>query len=222
MKTISLFRRSLSLLLVASLSGCATLGPEGLPGMQGDMMGLIGGARSLASRPTSVGDVMGRVATVMAIVAVVQKYADLNAAQQERVRRIAQARYEAQLEAEKRALSARYAKRRAEARRKAAEAKRQPPAQAARAEQQSERELEKIDREWREAAASSVSKKYGSHYAIPVKNPEGKPVVALASIKDGEVQVASSAYEVGGQVASGSKVRHAGREYAVIDQKVSL
>jgi Zn-dependent oligopeptidase len=194
--------------------------------LPGDMMGLVGSARVLGSRPTGVGDVMVKAAAVMAIVAVVKKYADLNAAQRSRVERVVAQRYQRQIETEKRALAPKYAARRSEVKRKAAEkvaqVRQTSPAQAAKVEAEAKKEVAEVDTEWQKAAASSVSSKYGTNYAVPMSNPEGKPVVAFASVRDGQVDVASSAYEVGGKVAEGSKVTHGGREYAVVGERVSF
>jgi hypothetical protein len=219
-------RRSVTLALLASLCGCETMDTGSLMSVPGDMMGMVGAGHVLSHRPTSVGDVMVKAAAVMAIVAVVKKYADLSAAQRSRVERVVAQRYQRQLQNEKRALESKYAARRAavkkDSEQKVAKARQQSPAQAAKVEAEAKKEMAEVDTEWRAAAASNVKSKYGTDYAVPMTNPEGKPVVAFASVKEGQVEVASSAYEVGGKVAEGSKVTHAGREYAVVGERVSF
>lgn len=162
----------------------------------------------------------------MAIVATVKIYMVMNAAQRERVEHVVARRYERQIAEEKRALAPKYAARKAQVKKKAqtqvVQVRQQTPSHAARLEAEAAKELDEVDAEWQQAAAASVKSKYGTDYAVPVRNPDGKPVVAFATVKDGQVQVASSAYELGGDVKEGSKVKHGGRSYAVVADQISL
>ena len=218
----------LVIMLGAAIPACDTTGLSMLPA---SAIGIGGGVRSLMHAPTSVGGVISDVATVMAIVATVKFYCDLNAAQKQRVERVVQERYQQKVEAEKRALASKYAARRAEIQ-KRSQAKvttttgAKPGPQGNREvvamQADAKRELENVDKEWHDAAVANVKSKYGNNFAVPLTNPDGKQVVAFASIKDDQVQVASSAYEVGGKVGEGSKVKHDGQTYAVVNEPVGL
>jgi hypothetical protein len=169
---------------------------------------------------------MNRARTVMVIVATVKKYAELSSAQRSRVERVVQRQYQGRLDREKKALAPTYAKRRAEVQRRTTTrvtaVRTQSPGEAAKLEADSRKELAALDADWGKAAARNVDSKYGTDYAVPMKNPDGKPVVAFASVSDGSVRVASSAYEVGGNVAQGSTVKHGGKDYAVVGESVSF
>jgi hypothetical protein len=170
----------------------------------------VGGGRTL-----SVGDIITRAHNVAGFVATVKKYAELSPAQRSRVESVVQRQHQERLDREKEALGPKYAKRRAAVQKRHYFTLAQSPAQAAKAEAESRKQLAVIDADWENTALKNVNAKYGSDSAVPMENPDGKPVVAFASVRDGSVQVASSAYEVGGKVAKGTTVKHGGKEYAV-------
>ncbi len=222
-------RLSVSAVLAVALSGCVGIDPAAMSTLPGDIMAMPHMVRDIGSRPTNPSDVMRKVDRTLALIAVVQRYAELSAAQKRRVEQVVERRYNTMVAQEKRALAPRYANRKAEVRNRGAarvaEARKKSPAAAARAESEAQKEAEKVDLEWDKAARSSVAKNHGTDFAVPVRNPDGKAVVAFASVKESGVSVSNSAYEVQGTTASlnsSSKISHSGRTYAVLDEKVGL
>ncbi len=91
------------------------------------------------------------------------------------------------------------------------------------------KEIAQIDLEWKSAARTEVAKSYGSDFAVPVQNAEGKAVVAFASLKDSGVSVSSASYELAGSsgqlsaaASAGQKVSHEGKNYALLDATAGL
>ncbi len=189
----------------------------------GDLMSMPGNLRSLASRPTSAGDVLNKIHVATTIIATVQRYAALSAQQRQHVESTVSRKYDGMVRTEKQALAPKYASRREEVRKRGqvrfAEAKNQQPAAAARIEAETRKEVAKVDMEWEKAARSSVAKNYGTDFAVPVQNSSGKAVVAFASVKDSGVSVSDSSYEVAGStgsLSSSTKIAHSGKTYAVL------
>jgi hypothetical protein len=228
----SIFRRVQlpgALVTIAAVTGCATMEmhPSALATLPGDLMALPGAVHTLGTRPTSAHDVMHKVGTAMAVVATVQRYAALTTVQKRRVEQVVTRKYDGMVQREKRALAPRYASRKSEVQKrgaaKVAQARKTSPAAVARVEAETKKEAAKVDLEWEKAAKSSVAKNYGTDFAVPVQNREGKAVVAFASVRESGVRVSDSSYEVASTpVALGSsqKVSHGGRTYAVLDEKV--
>ena len=218
----------------AMLSGLQGMG--GLPRMGGmggfaggggggglDLRSLPGDVRSLARRPTSVSDVMSKIQTAGALIATVQRFAALSAAQRQQVESTVTRKYDGLVRNEKRSLAPRYASRKAEVRKQGqvriAAAKQKQPASAAKIQAETEKEVAKVDLEWDKAARRSVASNYGTDFAVPVQSSDGKAVVAFASVKDSGVSVSDSSYKVDTSTASlksSSKISHSGRTYAVL------
>lgn len=199
------------------------MGGGGGMGGIGDLMSMPGNLRSLASRPTSAGDVLNKIQVATTIIATVQRYAALSAQQRQHVESTVTRKYDGMVRTEKRALAPKYASRREEVRKRGqiriAEAKKQQPAAAAKIEAETRKEVANVDMEWEKAARSSVAKNYGTDFAVPVQNSNGKAVVAFASVKDSGVSVSDSSYEVAsstGSLSSSTKIAHSGKTYAVL------
>lgn len=84
-------------------------------------------------------------------------------------------------------------------------------------------EIAKIDLEWDKAARSSVASNYGTDFAVPVQNAEGKAVVAFASVKESKISVSAAAYELAGTsrqlvaaASTGKEISHEGQSYKLI------
>lgn len=173
----------------------------------------------------------------------IRKYKNLDAGEQEIIRRVASLKLEGLVASEMQRLAPRFEPRKQAVRqrtaqrvaavRKAAAPARKPPAavqqEVAQIESEARSELAAIDAEWRSAAVSSVTRRYGSDFALPVKTSDNKPVVALASLKGSGVQVASAAYEVGlssaqltAAAAQGGSITHDGRDVALLDGQAVL
>ncbi len=218
-----------AILFSAALTGCVSVDPAAFATLPGDIMSMRGGISDLTRRPSSPHDVLRKVDRAMMIVATVHRYAALTTIQRQRVEQVVQRRYDGMVAKEKRALAPTYSSRKAEVRKrsqaKVAAARKSNPSAAAKAEKEAEQEIAQVDMEWDKAAKTSVKKNYGTDFAVPVSNSEGKPVVAFASVKDSGVKVSDSTYVVDSAPASlGSKtqVAHDGKKYAVLDEKVSL
>lgn len=223
------FQLPVALVTGFMVTGCSTMefNPAALASLPGDLMSLPGNVRSLGSRPTSAHDVMHKVGTTLAIIATVQRYAALTTVQRRRVEQVVTRKYDGMVQKEKRALAPRYASRKSEVQKrgaaKVAATRKTNPTAAAKVEADTKQEVAQVDLEWEKAAKSSVAKNYGTDFAVPVQNPDGKAVVAFASVKDSGVNVSDSTYEVASTTASlgsSQKVSHAGRTYAVLDEKV--
>jgi hypothetical protein len=223
----SILRRLQLPVVLVTVTGCATMDPAAVATLPGDLLALPGAIHTLGSRPTSAHDVMHKVGTAMAIVATVQRYAALTTVQKRKVEQVVTRKYDGMVQREKRTLAPRYASRKSEVQKrgaaKVAQARKTSPAAAAKVEAETQKEVAKVDLEWEKAAKSSVARNYGTDFAVPVQNREGKAVVAFASVRESGVSVSDSSYEVASTpVALGSsqKVSHGGRTYAVLDEKV--
>jgi|GEM_PF-1162548 len=222
-------RLPITIALLAALPGCVSIDPAALSTLPGDLMAMPGTIRDIGSRPNSASDIIRKVDRTLALIATVQRYAELTTVQKQRVEQVVTRRYDTMVAKEKKSLAPRYANRKAEVQKRGAarvaEARKQNPSAAARVETETKKEAAQVDMEWDKAAKSSVAKNYGTDFAVPVKNPDGKTVVAFASVKDSGVSVANSSYEVEGTTASlnsSKKISHSGRTYAVLDEKVGL
>lgn len=186
--------------------------------------------------PVSVGN-------IAAISKTIRKYKNLGAGDQEILRRVAELKLDGLIAGEMKRLAPRFEQKKtlirqktqakiATVRKQAAEA--QKPAAAVEKEvavvQEAEsKEIAQVDLEWKSAARAEVAKQYGTDFAVPVSNPEGKAVVAFASVKDSGVSISPAAYELtgsSGQLASaansGKKITHNGAAYALLDTKAVL
>jgi len=218
-----------TVLLVGVLPGCVGLDPSAMQSLPYDIAALPGTMRDITSRPTSAADAIRKVDRTLALVATVRRYAELNQAQKQRVEQVVSRRYDTMVAKEKKSLAPRYATRKAEAQKrgqaKVAAARQQNPAAVSKAESEAKKEVAQVELEWDKAARSSVAKNQGTDFAVPVKNPDGKAVVAFASVKESGVSVSNAAYEVEGTTASLSsakKISHSGRTYTLLDEKVGL
>lgn len=221
LSSIRRFRRPLALVCFPALllSGCEGMDPSALQNLPGDIMGGLSDIRHIHSNPSD----LNNINRVIRLVATVHRYAALTAAQRQRVEVTVTRHYDGMVAKEKRSLSPQYSKKKAEVKKqgavRATEAKKKSPAAADKVEEDTKKEVEKLDLEWEKAAKSSVAKNYGTDFAVPVTTSEGKSVVAFASVKDSGVQVSDSSYiaDKPGSLADGSKVKHGGKTYAVLD-----
>jgi len=222
-----------------ALAGCASTSLTDSTDLDGPVIGRRDETRFVAGTNESgvgLGD-LARVAKT------IRKYKDLGASEQEVVRRVAAMRFDGMVAAEMRRLAPTYDGRkravrtRTEARvaavKREAAASRKPAAvvqsEVAAVEAEAARAMSAIEAEWNSAARSAVVRSHGTDFAIPVRNPEGKAVVAFASVRDSGVTVSSAAYEVGGSeralataAAGGRDISHQGRTYALLDAEVTL
>lgn len=186
--------------------------------------------------PTGLGD-LARVAKT------IRKYKDLGANDQEVIRRVAALKFDGLVASQMQRLAPVYERRKVATRQKTqarvarvrseAVAGRKPAAVAeaevAAAEAEQAKEIAGINAEWKSAARSEVVKTYGSDFAVPVRNPDGKAVVAFATVGESAISVSAAAYEVAGTTeslaaaaAAGREVSHQGQAYALLDAKITL
>ncbi len=227
------------LLPAVFLASCASTGVTDSTADEGPVYGRQDVTSFVAGTdgsPVGVGD-LSRIAKT------VRKYKALGASDQDVVRRIASMKFDGlvasemqrlapQFEAKKATVRKKAQARVAEVRKKAA-VRKAPPAEVEREVAQVQAEetaaVAKIDAEWKSAARAQVAKRYGTDFAIPVSNPEGKAVVAFASVRDTSVSVSAASYEVVGTdrqltaaASAGRKVSHEGRDYELLDAQVAL
>lgn len=201
------------------LSGCGNMDPAILAGLPGDILNGASTIRDIGRNPRD----LGNIARVVTLIATVHRYAVLTAAQKQHVEVVVEKHYQGMVAKEKKSLKPQYENKKAEVRKraaaKAAAVKDKDPAAAKKVEVETEKEVQKVDLEWDQAARSSVSKNYGTDFAVPVTSAEGKPVVAFASVKESGVSVSNDSYiaDQSGSLAEGSKVKHDGRTYAVLE-----
>lgn len=224
MSLLSTFRRvkapvALASITAFTLTGCANMDPGMLATLPGDILNGASTIRNLKDNPRD----LGNIARVITLVATVQRYAALTAAQRQHVEVVVTKHYDGMVAKEKKALKPQYEAKKTEVRKRAAvkssAVKRTNPAAASKVDAEAEKELKDVDLEWDKAAKSSVAKNYGTDFAVPVTSAEGKPVVAFASVKDSGVSVSKDSYiaDKTGTLAEGSKVKHDGKTYAVLD-----
>jgi hypothetical protein len=247
LKLLRRFRLPGVFVCLLALTGCETVNPgmlgglPGVPGMgafpgmgaggyggtssgaYGDIASTTGNIRTLTSGGDSPAAMMAKIYAAGALIATVQRYAALSASQRQQVETTVTRRYDGFVQKEKRALAPQYARRKAEVNRKAqiriAEAKAKRPTSVAKVEAEAKREVAKVDLEWEKAARSSVAKNYGTDFAVPVTNADGKAVVAFASVKESGVSVSDSSYQVASSsssLKSSTKISHSGKTYAVL------
>jgi hypothetical protein len=178
------------------------------------------------------------------IVKTVRKYKNLGASEQEILRRVASLKLDGLVATQMQRLEPQFAKKKADVRRKTqakiATVRRQgttagkPAAvvenEVAAVQAEEVVEIRQIDLDWKAAARAEVAKSYGSDFALPVQNAEGKAVVAFASLRESGVSVSAAAYELTGtsnQLATaaaqgGREVSHEGKSYALLDAQVVL
>ena len=89
--------------------------------------------------------------------------------------------------------------------------------------------IQKIDLAWKSAAVAEVAKAYGTDFAVPVQNPEGKAVVAFAKLSESGISVSSAAYELAGTsrqlvtaAGAGQGISHESKTYALLDEPAIL
>ena len=203
---------------MVALTSCS-MDPAIMAGVPLDLLNGVSTIRDIRRNPGDVGNIV----RVMALVATVHKYAVLSAAQKRHVETVVARRYETMVTKEKKSLRPKYASKKAEVQKrgaaKVAAARQNNPNSAAKVEAETAKEVEKVDIEWEKDAKSSVAKNYGTDFAVPITNAEGKPVVAFASVKESGVSVSDNSYisDKPGNLAEGSKVKHGGKTYAVLD-----
>ncbi len=212
-----------------------------------DAPGLYNAGLNLTRSPGSMGDLQRKINSAAYIVSSLEKYARLSGAQRAQVETIVQNKYDGYVRQEKRAIARTYESQKstarkstereiAAARQKAAADKAAAKARAdaralakAEADEQKriaaarkdlEEQTAKIDSQWQKAAQARVGEQYGTDFAVPVKNSEGKPVVAFASVKDGQAFAQNDAYVIGSMPSSGKTVSHNSRDYVVTDQSI--
>lgn len=199
---------ALVLLPAVFLTGCSSMSPEMGSELGKDLPGIVSSIGTLATKPTSVGDVMFKGAAVMHLVSTVEKYQRLSQQQRMQVERIAQQRYDRIVEKKKAHLAPTY------------KAKKSAIASKGLSPEKKEQELAKVDKEWFAAARTDAKKEYGSGFAVPVKNDSGKPVVAFARI-DGDKAVAmNDSYVIAKAPESGSTVAHGGNKFTVVPDSI--
>lgn len=180
---------------------------------------------------------------IAAISKTIRKYKILGAGDQEILRRVAGLKLDGLIAGEMQRIAPQFEKKKAIVRqkftakiatvRKQAVAAGKPGAvveqQVAAVKTGETQEMARIDLDWKAAAHAEVTKKYGTDFAVPVANPEGKAVVAFASIKDSGVSINSAAFELAGTATqldsaarAGRKVSHNGNGYALLDAKAVL
>jgi len=185
---------------------------------------------------TGLGD-LARVAKT------IRKYKDLGADDRETIRRVAALKFDGLMASQMQRLAPAYERRKGAARRQTqarvatvrreATTGRKPAAVAeaevTAAEAEQSREIAAIDAEWKSAARAEVVKTYGSDFAVPVRNPDGKAVVAFATVGESGISVSAAAYEVDGTAtslaaaaAAGREVSHQGQAYGLLDATVIL
>ncbi|MFN0125115.1 MAG: hypothetical protein ACKV19_00315 [Verrucomicrobiales bacterium] len=225
--------------LAALAAGCASTSVTDSTDQEGPVFGKRDETNVVVG--TDSGEVgLGDLARVAKTI---RKYKDLGASEQEIIRRVAALKFDGLVATEMQRLAPTYerqktaARQRSQARiaavRREASAGRKPATVAAQEVAEAEAEQTKaiaaIDAEWQSAARSAVVKSHGADFAVPVSNPEGKAVVAFASVSDSGITVSSAAHELAGSrqalasaAASGRDVTHQGRSYALLDTQVSL
>jgi|GEM_PF-4987909 len=113
-----------------------------------------------------------------------------------------------------------------EAREEIAKIEAEAQQQQAAAQEEATQQIAVIDAEWKRAATQAIEQRYGSNFAVPVQNPQGKAVVAFATMKnDGSIRTAASAYELNTSPAAlaaavkrpDRTVAHSGQDYALLD-----
>lgn len=222
------------------LVSCGTPGPVAdNTDMDGPVFGKKDETKFVAGSdgtPVSIGN-------IAAISKTIRKYKNLGAGDQEIVRRVAQLKLDGLVASEMQRLAPKFEQKKkviraqtqtkiATIRTKAAATKK-PAAEVAKetatVQAEETKELASVDLEWKSAARAEVVKNYGADFAVPVANPEGKAVIAFASIKDSGVSVSSAAYELTGTstqlataAASHKTVTHEGSSYALLDTKAAL
>ena len=186
--------------------------------------------------PVSVGN-------IAAISKTIRKHKNLGAGEQEILRRVASLKLDGLIAGEMRKLAPQFEQKIAAVRQrtqsKIATVRRQAasgqkPASAvenevvsAKAEESAE--IAKVEIDWKSAARAEVAKNYGSDFAVPVSNAEGKAVVAFTSVKESGISISSASYELSGTgaqlssaAASGRKITHEGHSYALLDTRAVL
>ncbi|MGI8601702.1 MAG: hypothetical protein ACR2OZ_01750 [Verrucomicrobiales bacterium] len=170
----------------------------------------------------------------------VRKYKSLNASEQEIIRRVAALKLDGYVAVEMKRLAPRFEpritavrQRKAQKIQKIAEVRPAPLAQVAQEIKavlaEADHAIGVIDSEWRAAATASVTRKYGTDFAVAVNTRDNKPVVALASLRESGVVVASAAYELSGSQAQlstaarqGARISHEGRDVVLLDTAATL
>jgi hypothetical protein len=197
-----------ALLVAALLPGCAGISPEMGSEMLKDLPGTIVDAQTLLRGGSSPADLHEKFAAAGRLLQTVEKYNRLSQQQRYQVERIAQRRYDNLVESKKTKLAGTY-----KAKKKAIAAKPIP-------EEKKEKELAKVDKEWYSAAKSEAKKEYGSGFAVPVKNSEGKSVVAFARIDGDKAVAASDSYVLASAPKTGGQVSHSGGSYTVVSDSI--
>ncbi|MFT5468751.1 MAG: hypothetical protein ACI8UO_003863 [Verrucomicrobiales bacterium] len=206
---------------LAVLSGCQTTDPEARLDRYGTVFGDSDYAFVVGANSGSL-----NLRDVAAIAETIGVYKRLNASESEKIRALAQTKLDGYVLAEMRALEPQARRKKQAIAKKSRIARASAPTEAARQkiDAQERASIIRIEQEWRRSALTQVERKYGSDLAIPIRTRDRKPAVALAKVKDGEVQPPKAAYELNGEIVGrgAAAVRHGNVEATVIDEPISI
>lgn len=223
---------------VLMLASCGTTEVTDTTGDDGPVFGRKDETKFVAGAdgPVGLGD-LARVAKT------IRKYKNLGVAEQDIVKRVAELKLDGLVAREMTRLAPQFEKKKVAVRQQAqqktaavrrrAAASRQPAEAVAREvaaiETETTATIQQIDLEWKSAARTEVVRSYGSDFALPVQNPEGKAVVAFAKVSGAGISVSSAAYELegtAGQLASaaagGREISHENKSYALLNARVNF
>ncbi len=221
------------------LTSCGSTGDATHADMDGPVFGQGNETRFVASTDSG----MVRLDDVTRIAKTIRKYKNLGANDQEIIRRVASLKFDGLVASQMQILAPQYERKKAAVRRetagkiatlrKQASAARKPAPQVEQEVAQvmtgEAASIAQIDLEWKSAARAEVARQYGTDFAVPVTNREGKAVVAFASVRDSGVSVSAASYELAGtagQLVAAAKtaraITHEGRSYALLDTQASV
>jgi len=136
------------------------------------------------------------------------QYRRLNYSESEKVRNLAQKKFDGFVVQEIRNLQPKY------------EARKRVIRKSSAAPEQVAAQLAKLDREIRQEAVIAVKRRYGSRMAVPVKTRDNKPAVAIATFSGDQAKAPGSAVELSKK--PGSTIEHQGKETPVVGSTVNL
>lgn len=221
------------------LTSCGTTGDPTHGDVDGPVFGQGNETRFVAASDSET----VRVDDLTRIAKTIRKYKNLGANDQEIIRRVASLKFDGLVASQMQILAPQFERKKAAVRRetagkiatlrKQAAAARKPAPQVeqevAQVRTGEAASIAQIDLEWKSAARAEVTRQYGTDFAVPVTNREGKAVVAFASIRDSGVSVSAASYELAGtagQLAAAAKtakpITHEGQSYALLDTQASV
>jgi len=211
--------RFLTTVAVFILTGCVSIDPDLTRNMLRDAKNISGTVKSLrSSNIRSPRALSYKARQIGSIVRTVQKYRRLTTPERERVYRAVRYRYDHNVSREKTALAKKYKTRKKTIRRERRQqvAAAQTPAAVSRAKKEEAQELATIDENWQAEAQRNAERKYGTDFAVPIENSEGRNVVAFASVRDGNVQTSDSAYILD-STPGDRTIAHQNKTYTYLD-----